>query len=108
MPRMRPVLRRRRLLHRVVDASGSAAHDHDRSSTDPWCFGLRRAITKPSPAWSQDGELDWTIAHGAGVFTDGPHTGRRTDHLSGRPPRLSLQPRGLPPVTQSSCTARRW
>jgi hypothetical protein len=34
MSRMRPVLRRRRLLHRVVEDSGSAAHDHDRSSTD--------------------------------------------------------------------------
>jgi hypothetical protein len=34
MSRMRPVLRRRRFLQRVVDDSGSAAHDRDLSSTD--------------------------------------------------------------------------
>jgi hypothetical protein len=36
----------------------------------------RRVITKRSPVWSKESGLDWTIAHGAGVFTDGPYTGR--------------------------------
>jgi hypothetical protein len=33
-------------------------------------------IIKRSPVWSKDSGLDWTIAHGAGVFTGGPYTGR--------------------------------
>jgi hypothetical protein len=64
-----------RLLHRVVDAYGFAANDDDRSSTDPCVF---RAATRDHKAQSRpvkDGGLDWTIGHGAGVFTDSPHTG---------------------------------
>jgi hypothetical protein len=36
----------------------------------------QRVITKRSPVWSKESGLDWTIAHGASVFTDGPYTGR--------------------------------
>jgi putative NADH-flavin reductase len=40
---------------------------------------MMRAATRDHKAQSRlvkDSGLDWTIARGAGVFTDGPHTGR--------------------------------
>jgi hypothetical protein len=62
----------------------------------------------------KDSGLDWKIAHGAGVFTDGPHTGRHhagpitsaADHRVSRSDLAHFfryrQSR------KGSCTARRW
>jgi hypothetical protein len=102
MSRMSPVLRRRRLLHRVVDVSGPAADDHDRSSTDPLVF---RAATRDHSSPTRSKTAGSTGRSRAGpAYSPTVHTRAATtqDRSPQRQTTASLAPTSppLPPITQ--------